>query len=282
MELVTGDQVQPNVEAGEKGLMLKLDHLAMTAARDLGADGVLMSVLHNEKFFSLGAYPSRHTRLSDREHNAKDTVCMHTVTRGTPLQVNDARSDMTLRSLKYVQEGEIVGYLGIPIVSAQFGKIGAVCSITHEPRNWENMEESYLQQVANNAELLLLQEMGRLELKSLYENYSDVDRIVATLSSSTTVPTSIYELNGSLVFANKALMGNVPEEVVANFWHSRRQEIAGRSQPSVQTASGKYLGDTQVSVVTVSGGKDRFNVSSVVANSGLICCSWSKILVAVG
>ena len=264
----------PNTQTASPSIIEKLDQLAQTANQDLGSDAVMMSVYHNNALHSLGVFPSPGGDLQDRQHAAEDTVCIRTIGKNAPLLTEDARQVSALQDIKYVRDGMVTGYLGIPITNSSLGAIGSVCSISRTPRKWTPLEQNYLQQVANSVELILLQEMTRLELASYTDSFSELDKIVAALSSNTAMPTSIYEANGRLAFANAALLSRVSEYTVSSFWANRSRQMLAATGATDAVSDGPIVGDSHVTVETKSGQKTPFRISSSVSASGLIVCSW--------
>ena len=127
---------QPNA----RSLYEKLDAIAVEAAGHLGCDTVLISIQHDEALHSLGAFPALEGEVSARAHARKDTVCHRTIEMGTPLRLPDARIAEGFSNLRYVREGFVVGYLGVPIRNTGIGTVGSLCSISAMPREWTPFE----------------------------------------------------------------------------------------------------------------------------------------------
>ncbi|WP_299628326.1 GAF domain-containing protein [uncultured Tateyamaria sp.] len=264
-----------------EGIIAKLDQLAEKASSDLGSDAVLFSILGSNALHSLGAYPNTGVELHARRHNSGDTICIHTIRRGAPLAIHDARKDDTYTDTKYVRNGFVVGYLGIPIVLPDFGPVGAICSITHTPRAWSKLEIGYLRQVAINAETILLSEMSYIENSMLSDSHSEMDGILAALSSRLLLPTSVYEPDGKLVFATASLLLEVPEIFVSKYLeHGGTGSLSFESGQEVVNASNDHSTDL-ITLETVAGIKAAFRVSCSTSVSGMAVCTWSRVLTPV-
>ena len=253
-------------------LVNALDALAKTAAEDLQCESVFMSVIHEDVLHSLGVFPSLAVEDQGRRHKPWDTVCARTARHRATLVVDDAREEPTLADIPYVRDGRIVGDMGLPLHLGADRSAGSICAISLAPRHWENLELSYLRQVARSVELMLLNEIGRLEAESASLEVSELDGMLAALSARATAPVSIYTGTGEMVFASAALLARVQDRFVAGYWRTAGAwERAVDRQDSARSESRAQI----VHAPTPEGRTKPFRVASSHSVSGLIVCTWS-------
>lgn len=95
-----------------------------------------------------------------RELSAPDSLCTLTAQFGSPLVIDDARTDPRVRDLPRVRSGTVGCFLGVPLLDAGDRVVGALGVFDPEPRRWRDDD------------LDLLAELGRavateLELTAL-------------------------------------------------------------------------------------------------------------------
>ena len=62
--------------------------------------------------------------------------------------LSDARSDDRVCNSPAVQELDVVGYLGIPLITSDGHVLGALCAIDETPRDWEPEQIELLETLA--------------------------------------------------------------------------------------------------------------------------------------
>jgi GGDEF domain-containing protein len=100
---------------------------------------------------SVGVGELRSTPLSH-------SFCRHVVDSGAPLEVVDARVHPKVRDNPAIEDHGIVAYLGMPLVLSTGERLGALCAIDHEPRQWTGRDHGVLEDLAAAA-------MAELELR---------------------------------------------------------------------------------------------------------------------
>ena len=186
-------------------LQADLDAIADDVVQMLGADIALISLVSNSELVSLGLSSSIGKTRENRFHVPSDLVCLHVTQTNEPLVLTDARSHPDFKFVRYVANGTVSGYVGVPVQNAEVGPIGAICAITSTPRNWKSSELRFLKTVGSNVENLILREMYRLESADASSLASEYDQIIAAFSLVRADPTSIHDRDGRLVFANRSL-----------------------------------------------------------------------------
>jgi GGDEF domain-containing protein len=86
------------------------------------------------------------------------SFCRHVVEDGAPLEVVDARSHPKVRDNPSVSELGLVAYLGVPLTTAAGVRLGALCAIDHQPRQWTGRDHGVLEDLASAA-------MAEIELR---------------------------------------------------------------------------------------------------------------------
>ena len=70
---------------------------------------------------------------------------------GAPLEVVDARRHPKVKDNPSIEEYGIVAYLGIPLTTSDGVRLGALCAIDHEPREWTGRDHGVLEDLAGAA-----------------------------------------------------------------------------------------------------------------------------------
>ena len=86
-----------------------------------------------------------------RETPLSHSFCRHVVESGAPLEVVDARSHPKVRDNPSIEEYGIVAYLGVPLTTSDGVRLGALCAIDHEPRQWTGRDHGVLEDLAGAA-----------------------------------------------------------------------------------------------------------------------------------
>jgi diguanylate cyclase (GGDEF)-like protein len=94
-----------------------------------------------------------------RETPLSHSFCRHVVEYGAPLEVVDARSHPKVRDNPSIKEYGFVAYLGMPLTTSDGVRLGALCAIDHEPRQWTGRDHGVLEDLAGAA-------MAEVELRS--------------------------------------------------------------------------------------------------------------------
>lgn len=270
----------PNVRAfwGQEpdfllNLVEDMDQLALTVAKDLDVDRVLIGIVHDEQLFSVGEFPTVGPSFGEREHCLDNTMCSVTMETGVLVEVPDTRADAEFSNATCVVSGKTVGYMGVPIRNREMDVVGAVCCVTNEPRNWVTFERKYVEQIARNAELILFRGRSREELSELTKDLGDMDQILSALSSQAKMPVSIYKPDGELVFVNAALTDHVPIEIVADYLFAQGlSKFQNSTRAGVKSATSGQIDATVL--VPVPDRDQTFSVSTSISTSGLIVCTW--------
>ena len=73
---------------------------------------------------------------ANRQAPLDQSICQYTVADGTPLVLEDARSDPIFQKHPVVRSGAVVAYLGIPLIDHDGHAIGTLCVFDDKPRMW--------------------------------------------------------------------------------------------------------------------------------------------------
>jgi diguanylate cyclase (GGDEF)-like protein len=93
---------------------------------------------------SVGVGGTRETPLSH-------SFCRHVVESGAPLEVVDARVHPKVRDNPAIGDHGVVAYLGMPLTTSDGVRLGALCAIDHEPRQWTGRDHGVLEDLAGAA-----------------------------------------------------------------------------------------------------------------------------------
>lgn len=86
-----------------------------------------------------------------RETPLSHSFCRHVVDSGAPLEVVDARLHPKVRHNPSIEDYGIVSYLGMPLTTRDGRRLGALCAIDHEPRQWSGRDHGVLEDLAGAA-----------------------------------------------------------------------------------------------------------------------------------
>ena len=86
-----------------------------------------------------------------RETPLSHSFCRHVVDSGAPLEVVDARTHPKVRDNPAIEDYGIVAYLGMPLTTSDGVRLGALCAIDHEPRQWTGRDHGVLEDLAGAA-----------------------------------------------------------------------------------------------------------------------------------
>jgi PAS domain S-box-containing protein len=139
-----------------------LDRLARLAARLLGAESSQICLLTDVQTRASGAGPASGTVGAPSA--LADSLCTVTAAGAAPLVVEDARIDDRVRDLPPVASGQVVSYLGVPLVRHGGRTIGALCVFGPDAREWSDADVATLQQLGESA-------VTELELSELVHRY---------------------------------------------------------------------------------------------------------------
>ena len=86
-----------------------------------------------------------------RETPMSHSFCQHVVQDGAPLEVVDARKHPKVRDNPSIAELGVIAYLGVPLTRADGTRLGALCAIDHQPRQWTGRDHGVLEDLAGAA-----------------------------------------------------------------------------------------------------------------------------------
>ena len=135
-----------------------LDRLAQLAARLLRTPAAQVSLLTDVQTV-LGSAGQPDGTTGSRGPLG-DSLCTVTARGGGPLVVADAAADARVNALPPVTSGAVGSYLGVPLVSTDGSRVGALCVFDPQPRAWTSADVELLSEVAVST-------MAELELGAL-------------------------------------------------------------------------------------------------------------------
>jgi diguanylate cyclase (GGDEF)-like protein len=83
-----------------------------------------------------------------RETPLSHSFCRHVVDTGAPMEVVDARAHPRVHDNPAIQDFGIIAYLGMPLVTRDGIRLGALCAIDHKPRQWTGRDHGVLEDLA--------------------------------------------------------------------------------------------------------------------------------------
>ena len=155
-----------------------------------------------------------------RETPLSHSFCRHVVESGAPLEVVDARSHPKVRDNPSIEEYGIVAYLGVPLTTSDGVRLGALCAIDHEPREWTGRDHGVLEDLAGAA-------MAEVELRRANRAVAEAAaelHFAATHDSLTRLGQPARAARGPRAAAERAAGGDV--RAVRRARDARRQRPA--------------------------------------------------------
>ncbi|SOD95240.1 SpoIIE family protein phosphatase [Blastococcus haudaquaticus] len=144
-----------------------LDRLAELAARLLGTGSSQVSLLGDAQLVPAGV--GLPPGVLGSTSPLAESLCTVTAALAGPLAIEDARLDVRVRDLPPVAGGEVVSYLGTPLVTHDGRIVGALCVFSPEARTWSAQDVATLTQLAGSV-------VTELELSALVREYEE-DRL---------------------------------------------------------------------------------------------------------
>lgn len=123
------------------------------------------------------------------------SVCMYSL-QGKPLKIEDTLGHPLFSENPAVKALNIVGYLGIPVVTKDGHPIGAVCVIDHKKRNWSDEEISILEEITSSflSEIELRRAMNQIERESRLR-----EEFISMASHELQNPLSVMKMQSQLL-----------------------------------------------------------------------------------
>ena len=178
------------------------DRYTRLAVALLKAEVSLVSLVddHRQFFKSQVGLPSPYDTI--RETPLSHSFCQFVVREGSPLVVEDARTDERLCRNLAIRDLGVISYLGMPITSQEGFLLGSLCAINSHPRIWSDEEQRLLSDMAGavstevhlrQSELTLKKSLGLLQ-EMEEQREKSLHMLVHDLRTPTGVIVSLTEL----------------------------------------------------------------------------------------
>jgi signal transduction histidine kinase len=207
----------------ESGLLDSLpeesfDRFTRLAVALLRSEVSLVSIVDDHRQFfksQVGLTAPYDTR---RETPLTHSFCQLVVRDGTPLVVEDARTDERVRDNLAIRDLGVISYLGMPITSQEGFRLGSLCAINSSPRVWSPEDRRLLADLARavSAEVHLRQSEQALKesVSLLQENEQQREKSLHMLVHDLRTPAgAIVSLTGLLESTPPDLTGEQRELV---------------------------------------------------------------------
>lgn len=125
------------------------------------------------------------------------SVCQYSLI-GKPLSIENTIEHLSFKDNPAVKALNIVGYLGVPVITKSGHAIGAVCVIDHKKREWTKDEIEMLEEITASfvSEIELRQTMKKLENESIQK-----DEFIAIASHELKNPIASINLQTQLILS---------------------------------------------------------------------------------
>jgi GAF domain-containing protein len=126
----------------------RFDRHARLAAQVLNAPVALVSLVDRDRQFFKSCLGLPEPWASQRESPLTHSFCQHTLARGEPLVIDDAREHPVLRDNLAIRDMGVVAYAGVPLLDARGNALGTLCVIDSRPRQWSSHQLRLLADMA--------------------------------------------------------------------------------------------------------------------------------------
>jgi len=124
------------------------DRLTRLVAALLDVPIAMINVVDEEQLLFASWVSPNELTLDERGMPLRHSICQHAVLSRLPLVIEDARAHPVVRDLPATRDLSVVGYLGVPLMSASGQPRGTLCAIDSKPRTWDKQEIATLQDLA--------------------------------------------------------------------------------------------------------------------------------------
>lgn len=114
----------------------KYDRITRAAADALDTPFATVTLIDVDRQFFKSAVGMDAMSPEERQTPLDQSVCQYTVANGSPLILEDARTDPVYKNHPVVQAGAVIAYLGIPLIDHDGNAIGTLCVFDSKPRLW--------------------------------------------------------------------------------------------------------------------------------------------------
>lgn len=142
-----------------------LDRIARIAAAMLDAPVSLVSLVEDERQVFAGLEGLGGPFGEARQTPLTHSFCQLVVTSGQPLIVTDTTRDARVEGNAAISDLNVIAYCGVPLVTAGGWRVGSLCVIDHEVRDWSEEQLATLTDLAEvvGTELRLRETTQELE-----------------------------------------------------------------------------------------------------------------------
>ncbi|WP_231740419.1 MULTISPECIES: GAF domain-containing protein [unclassified Mycobacterium] len=112
------------------------DRITRAAADALDVPFAALSLVDVDRQFFKSTAGLGDMPVQESQTPLDQSICQFAVAAGTPLVLEDARSDPVFRNHPVVRSGAVIAYLGIPLNDHDGNAIGTLCVFDSKPRLW--------------------------------------------------------------------------------------------------------------------------------------------------
>ncbi len=127
---------------------LSFDRITRLVRSMLRSDVALITLLDHDRQVFISQFGLSEPWASLCETPLSHSFCEHVVAQGDVLAIADARLHPKLRTNRAIEDLCVIGYLGAPLQRPDGTKIGALCAITAEPREWSPEDRVHIAEFA--------------------------------------------------------------------------------------------------------------------------------------
>lgn len=174
---------------------ISFDRQAELAAKILRTPMSAISILCEEELLVCGGHGLVDSLATGRHIPIRDSICSFTLGADV-ISIPDVREHSLTCRLPLPEHWGLVAYLGVSVVTGQGDRLGTLCVVDNQPRNWSDQDRETLQGLAWGL-------AAEMELKILEEELDRERRLrecfVTTLSHDLRSPLAVITMSAHLM-----------------------------------------------------------------------------------
>jgi len=193
------------------------DRLTRLASKIIDTPVSLVTLIDADRQFFKSQVGLPDDLAEKRETPLSHSFCQYTLATNEPLVVPDARKHPILKNNPAIPELNVIGYLGMPLMTTDGFALGALCVIDRKPRAWTEREIDIVCELAVSA-------MTEIELRSEIETR---ERMEADLLERNRQFERVYRFaSTTLVHMNDVLQQSVEKEELKSYVRDMLDQLA--------------------------------------------------------
>jgi PAS domain S-box-containing protein len=150
-----------------------LQRLTTLLARQLNAPMATVTIVDADRQYFLASIGLPESLAATRQTPLPGAFCKHVLLDGAPLLIPNVAAAEQFAHYEMIRLANVGCYLGAPITTSDGTRVGAMCVMAHEPRDWGEDEVAVVQDYANLAADLI--EARLIRVREMQERTERLD-----------------------------------------------------------------------------------------------------------